>query len=56
MDVINEEQALVAERAGAVAIMVLERVPSDILKHGNYAYKCHPYTIFTRWCCKNVES
>lgn len=30
MDVINAEQAKIAEAAGAVAVMALERVPSDI--------------------------
>jgi len=32
MDVINAEQAKIAEAAGAVAVMALERVPSDIRK------------------------
>lgn len=35
MDVVNDDQAIIAERAGAVAIMVLERVPSDIIKYGS---------------------
>ena len=30
MDVINAEQAKIAEEAGAVAVMALERVPADI--------------------------
>ena len=30
MDVIDKEQAIVAEAAGAVAVMALERVPADI--------------------------
>src|SRR5699024_7330624 len=34
MDVVNAEQARVAENAGAVAVMALERVPSDIRKEG----------------------
>ena len=34
MDVTNVEQALIAERAGAAAVMALERVPSDIRKEG----------------------
>ena len=38
MDVVSEDQALVAERAGAVAVMVLERVPSDILKYGIHLF------------------
>src|SRR5437763_7343094 len=34
MDVTNVEQALIAEKAGACAVMALERVPSDIRKEG----------------------
>lgn len=34
MDVVNAEQARVAEAAGAVAVMALERVPADIRKEG----------------------
>ena len=34
MDVVNPEQAKIAEEAGAVAVMALERVPSDIRKQG----------------------
>ena len=30
MDVINAEQAIVAEKSGAAAVMALERVPADI--------------------------
>ena len=37
MDVINAEQAVIAERAGACAVMALERVPSDIRKEGGVA-------------------
>ena len=37
MDVTNVEQALIAERAGAAAVMALERVPSDIRKDGGVA-------------------
>src|SRR5213075_2306509 len=37
MDVTNAEQARIAERAGAVAVMALERVPSDIRKEGGVA-------------------
>lgn len=37
MDVINAEQARVAEQAGASAVMALERVPSDIRKEGGVA-------------------
>jgi len=37
MDVVNAEQAVVAEKAGACAVMALERVPSDIRKDGGVA-------------------
>lgn len=37
MDVTNAEQARIAEKAGAVAVMALERVPSDIRKEGGVA-------------------
>jgi pyridoxal 5'-phosphate synthase pdxS subunit len=37
MDVVNAEQAVIAERAGASAVMALERVPSDIRKEGGVA-------------------
>ncbi len=37
MDVVNAEQAVTAERAGASAVMALERVPSDIRKEGGVA-------------------
>jgi pyridoxal 5'-phosphate synthase pdxS subunit len=37
MDVTNAEQAKIAEEAGAVAVMALERVPSDIRKEGGVA-------------------
>jgi len=37
MDVTNAEQAVIAERAGATAVMALERVPSDIRKDGGVA-------------------
>jgi pyridoxal 5'-phosphate synthase pdxS subunit len=37
MDVTNAEQALIAEKAGACAVMALERVPADIRKEGGVA-------------------
>src|ERR1700752_7445 len=37
MDVTNVEQAQIAERAGACAVMALERVPADIRKEGGVA-------------------
>src|SRR5690625_7392954 len=43
MDVINGEQAKLAEAAGAVAVMDLERVPSDIRAAGGVARMANPY-------------
>ena len=40
MDVVNPEQARVAEDAGAAAVMALERVPSDIRRDGGVARMC----------------
>jgi len=40
MDVINPEQAKIAEDAGAAAVMALERVPADIRKEGGIARMC----------------
>ncbi len=37
MDVVNAEQASIAEEAGAVAVMALERVPADIRREGGVA-------------------
>ena len=37
MDVVNADQAIIAEKAGASAVMALERVPSDIRKEGGVA-------------------
>ena len=37
MDVVNAEQAKIAQEAGAVAVMALERVPADIRKEGGVA-------------------
>ena len=37
MDVTNAEQAEIAEKAGATAVMALERVPSDIRRDGGVA-------------------
>lgn len=45
MDVVNREQALIAEKAGAVAVMALERVPSDIRKEGGVARMANPEVI-----------
>ncbi|MCG7346546.1 pyridoxal 5'-phosphate synthase lyase subunit PdxS [Sporosarcina sp. ACRSL] len=45
MDVINAEQAKVAEAAGAVAVMALERVPSDIRAAGGVARMADPRIV-----------
>src|ERR1700731_3163891 len=37
MDVVDADQARIAEEAGAVAVMALERVPSDIRREGGVA-------------------
>ncbi|MBU9721503.1 MULTISPECIES: pyridoxal 5'-phosphate synthase lyase subunit PdxS [Bacillaceae] len=45
MDVINAEQAKIAEEAGAVAVMALERVPSDIRAAGGVARMADPTIV-----------
>ncbi len=45
MDVVNAEQARVAEEAGAVAVMALERVPADIRSQGGVARMSDPEKI-----------
>lgn len=45
MDVTNAEQARIAEKAGAVAVMALERVPSDIRRDGGVARMSDPVLI-----------
>ncbi|NFV12870.1 pyridoxal 5'-phosphate synthase lyase subunit PdxS [Clostridium sporogenes] len=45
MDVVNPEQAKIAEESGAVAVMALERVPSDIRKQGGVARTSDPKMI-----------
>src|SRR2546425_1548745 len=45
LDVTNAEQAAVAERAGAVAVMALERVPADIRAEGGVARMASPDKI-----------
>ncbi|MDR1258596.1 MAG: pyridoxal 5'-phosphate synthase lyase subunit PdxS [Tannerellaceae bacterium] len=45
MDVVNPEQARIAEEAGAVAVMALERVPSDIRAQGGVARMSDPEMI-----------
>ena len=45
MDVINVEHAMIAEEAGAVAVMALERVPADIRAAGGVARMADPAVI-----------
>ena len=45
MDVTNLEQAKIAEDAGAVSVMALERIPSDIRKDGGVARMSNPHMI-----------
>ena len=45
MDVVDAEQAKIAEDAGAVAVMALEMVPSDIRKYGGVARMTDPKKI-----------
>ena len=45
MDVVNQEQAKIAEDAGAVAVMALERVPADIRRDGGVARMSDPLMI-----------
>ncbi len=45
MDVISAEQAKIAEEAGGVAVMALERVPADIRKEGGVARMAQPDKI-----------
>lgn len=45
MDVVNAEQAKIAEAAGAVAVMALERVPADIRAAGGVARMADPTII-----------
>lgn len=41
-DVVTPEEARIAEEAGAVAVMALERVPADIRKQGGVARMSDP--------------
>src|SRR5437764_5272216 len=45
MDVVTPEQAKIAEDAGAVAVMALERVPADIRRDGGVARMSDPAMI-----------
>ncbi len=45
MDVVNVDHAKIAEKAGAVSVMALERVPADIRAHGGVARMSDPKMI-----------
>ena len=45
MDVVTAEQAIIAEKAGAVAVMALERVPADIRAAGGVARMADPKKV-----------
>ena len=45
MDVTNPEQAIIAEKSGAVAVMALEKIPADIRKDGGIARMTDPEII-----------
>ena len=45
MDVVSADQARIAEEAGAVAVMALERVPADIRAHGGVARMADPSKV-----------
>ena len=51
MDVVNAEQAQIAEESGAVAVMALERVPADIRADGGVARMSDPSMI-----CQIIDS
>src|SRR5436190_22454495 len=54
MDVTNVEQAVIAEKAGASAVMALERVPSDIRKDGGVARmaRSEERRVGKEWRCR----
>lgn len=45
MDVVTPEEARIAEEAGAVAVMALERVPADIRRNGGVARMSDPQVL-----------
>lgn len=55
MDVVTPEEARIAEEAGAVAVMALERVPADIRKEGGVARMSDPSVRLMQTCgCSRV--
>jgi pyridoxal 5'-phosphate synthase pdxS subunit len=49
-DVVTPEQAKIAEEAGAVAVMALERIPADIRRDGGASVLWACVLAFTRFC------
>jgi pyridoxal 5'-phosphate synthase pdxS subunit len=45
MDVVTPEQAVIAQEAGAVSVMALEKIPADIRRDGGVARMSHPAMI-----------
>jgi pyridoxal 5'-phosphate synthase pdxS subunit len=54
MDVVNSENAKIAEDAGAVAVMALERVPADIRRDGGVARMSDPEMIMAIQACCTI--
>jgi pyridoxal 5'-phosphate synthase pdxS subunit len=54
MDVVNPEQAKIAEDAGAVAVMALERVPADIRREGGVSRMSDPEMILGIKACVTI--
>lgn len=54
MDVTNEDQAKIAQDAGACAVMALERVPSDIRKEGGVARMADPSLVKRIMDCVSI--
>ena len=50
MDVMNVEQARIAEEAGATSVMALERVPAMIRAEGGVARMAKPCLLYTSRC------
>ena len=55
MDVVNVEQAKIAEDAGAVAVMALERVPADIRAEGGREPHVRPRHDRRNYCCREYS-
>ena len=55
MDVVDAAQARIAEDAGAVAVMALERVPADIRQEGGVARMADPSIVEARACARSAS-